>query len=215
MKIEYLGHSCFLLQAKSGARFLTDPYDGIGYPMPRADAECVLCTHGHFDHHNLAGVRGVREVIENSGSYERGGVSICAVDCFHDDVRGAKRGKNVVFILEEGGVRVCHMGDIGELPRRDLIAAIGRVDVLLVPVGGTYTVDAEGALAWAEALRPLVTVPMHYCCEDCSLDIAPLSAFVQAAGEARCVFLPSASFDASEVPAWAGKVVIPQRAKHV
>ena len=63
MKIEYLGHSCFLLQAKSGARFLTDPYDGIGYPMPRADAECVLCTHGHFDHHNLAGVRGVREVI--------------------------------------------------------------------------------------------------------------------------------------------------------
>ena len=146
MKIEYLGHSCFLLQAKSGARFLTDPYDGIGYPMPRADAECVLCTHGHFDHHNLAGVRGVREVIEKSGSYERGGVNICAVDCFHDDsARRQARQKTSFSCLEEGGVpRLSH----GRHRRTAPAATSSRPSAgwmyCSYPSGGTYTVDAEG-----------------------------------------------------------------------
>lgn len=211
MKIKYLGHSCFLLRAKSGARFLTDPYSGIGYPMPHAEAETVLCTHGHFDHHYLAGVQGVREVIEEPGTFERGGVRITGIGCFHDEVRGAKRGKNVAYVLEEGDMRVCHMGDIGELPRRDLIEEIGRADLLLVPVGGTYTVDAQGALGWIRALRPHAAVPMHYCFADCSLDIAPLDAFVEAAGRERCVFLDGCGLDTDELAGYAGKVLIPAR----
>ena len=123
MKIEYFGHSCVRLTAADGTRILIDPFDGVGYPMPRVRADIVLCTHGHFDHHYTEGVEGAREVIEAVGSYDRGGVHIEGIASFHDDCGGRKRGKNVIFVVDDGQARVCHMGDIGELPRADLLRA--------------------------------------------------------------------------------------------
>ena len=126
MKIEYFGQSCFLMRSEGGVRFLTDPYTGVGYDMPRAEAEYVTCSHGHFDHTFVEGVGGVREVISSPGVYERGGWKLEGIPAFHDEVRGARRGKNIVFIFEADGLRLCHMGDIGEAPSARLLDAIGR-----------------------------------------------------------------------------------------
>ncbi len=210
MKIEYFGHSCVRLTVEDGTRILIDPYDGIGYPMPRLRAEIVLCTHGHFDHHYLEGVEGAREVIEKVGSYDRGPVHIEGIAAFHDDVGGAKRGRDIVFVIEDGSARVCHMGDIGELPRADLLRAIGKVDLLFVPVGGTYTVDAEGALAYIEAVRPRVAMAIHYSCSGCSLDIAGIESLCKLAGN-RCARLNVSSFDTDLLPRYAGKVLVAER----
>lgn len=153
MKIEYFGHSCFLMRSEGGVRFLTDPYTGVGYDMPRAEAEYVTCSHGHFDHAFVEGVGGVREVISSPGAYERGGWKLEGIPAFHDEVRGARRGKNIVFVFEADGLRLCHMGDIGEAPSARLLDAIGRPDVLFIPVGGTYTVDAARWIGFAPSVR--------------------------------------------------------------
>lgn len=207
MKLEYLGHSCFTFEA-NGARFLTDPYTGVGYEMPPASAEYVTCSHGHFDHAYLEGVRGVREVISAPGTFERAGVTITGISSYHDDVRGAKRGKNTIFLFDCGGVRLCHMGDIGEPPSARILAAVGSPDVLMIPVGGTYTVDAAGALAYIRAIRPRVAVAMHFAAPGCTLDIAGADALAAAGG--RCLRVGS-EIDLSRADEYAGKILIPER----
>ena len=121
-----------------------------------------------------------------------------------------KRGRDIVFVIEDGSARVCHMGDIGELPRADLLRAIGKVDLLFVPVGGTYTVDAEGALAYIEAVRPRVAMAIHYSCSGCSLDIAGIESLCKLAGN-RCARLNASSFDTDLLPRYAGKVLVAER----
>lgn len=210
MIIEYFGHSCIRLTASDGMRFVIDPYEGVGYSMPRVRADVVLCTHGHFDHHYLEGVVGAQQVIESVGTFRCGNVHIEGIAAFHDDVGGKKRGRDIVYVLEEGNTRVCHLGDIGELPRADLLRAIGKVDVLFVPVGGTYTVDAAGAMAYIEALQPRVAMAIHYACADCTLDIASEQPLCALAGN-RCVRLNGSSLDTGDMVRYLGKIVIAER----
>lgn len=207
MKIVYLGHSCFEFYAGNGVRVLTDPYTGVGYEMPPAEAEYVTCSHGHFDHAFVQGVQGVREVIAEPGSYERGGWKIEGIPAFHDEVRGAKRGKDIIFIFEADGLRLCHMGDIGEPPSEQLLCRIGRPDVLFVPVGGTYTVDAAGALEWIRAIRPDIAVAMHFAAEGCTLDIGGAGELIAAGGDCLCT---GSEIELSE-RAYIGKILIPER----
>ena len=114
MKLEYLGHSCFKITASDGTRIVTDPYTGVGYEMERTAADYVTCSHFHFDHGYVQGVSGYREVISEPGEYRCGTVRVTGYGSYHDDVKGAKRGKNVIFVFEADGVRVCHLGDLGE-----------------------------------------------------------------------------------------------------
>ena len=187
MRLCYLGHSCFLLAAENGTRIVTDPYSGIGYEMPRVAADFVVCTHGHYDHAYADGVDCAHAPVVRAGKYDLGGVRAQGFDSFHDEVRGAKRGKNVVFVFEADGARVCHMGDIGQPCTKEFVQKLGAVDVLLLPVGGTYTVDAAGAMEYARAIAPKIAVPMHYAAGG-TIDIAPPDAFLALAKEAgmRC-----------------------------
>lgn len=116
MKIKYFGHSCFLMETRRGTCILTDPYNGIGYPLPQVRADCVCCTHQHFDHNYVGGVDGVRQTISDAGEYVFEDVKITGIPAFHDEVNGAKRGRNIVYKFEADGVCVCHMGDIGQSP---------------------------------------------------------------------------------------------------
>ncbi len=190
MKITWLGHSCFMLEGAEGTLVL-DPYsDGSvpGWRLPELKADAVLCSHGHADH---AGV----EKVKLSGRAH--GYGIEAVGCFHDGEGGALRGENIIHIITGGGVRVAHLGDLGHGLDSEQLARIGRPDVLLIPVGGHFTIDAAQADAIAREIGARVTVPMHYRGEGFGYEvIGPLSDFT--ALRDGVVYADSNSFDPAD-----------------
>ena len=154
MRITWLGHACFLLEAE-GFRLVIDPYEGVeGYPPLRVEANAVFCSHAHHDHNAVGCV-----TLHPAGETP---FSVREVPTFHDAAQGALRGSNTVRIFSAGGVTAAHLGDLGHLPTPQQAAEIGAVDALLVPVGGTYTIDANEAAAVCRLLRPRCVVPMHY-----------------------------------------------------
>lgn len=180
MKLTWLGHSSFLLEESTGTTIVTDPYvrANVGYGMPKVSADIVTVSHSHGDHNNLAAVDGNPTVINRAGAYEIGGVHILARRTYHDSVKGAKRGENLVFKYRMDGVDVCHMGDIGEECNAMLVESLMPVSVLLIPVGGNYTVDAKEAKEYVDKLMPDIVVPMHYKTKDCDMDIDKLNEFL-------------------------------------
>lgn len=163
MQLKWYGHSCFLMTAEDGTRILTDPCDpSTGYTLSGIETDVVTVSHGHFDHNYLAAAAGDPLVIDTAGAHTACGVTITGVPTWHDEVQGAKRGPNIAFIYEIDGLRIAHLGDLGEVPAQGTLDVFGHIDVLLVPVGGFYTIDAEAARQVANLLRPSVVVPMHY-----------------------------------------------------
>lgn len=154
MTITWLGHACFLLES-GGYRVIIDPFKGVpGFPHTAAEAEAVYCSHDHFDH---AFTRRIRLTGGKPSPFTVREVKTC-----HDDQNGALRGENTVRVFTAEGVTVVHLGDLGHQLSADQLAAIGKCDVLLLPVGGTYTVDIAGAKRVADAIRPRVICPMHF-----------------------------------------------------
>ncbi len=154
MKIEWLGLSCFKITSGKGSLVL-DPFTGVrGYGEVNTSAGQALKSHNHGDHAFLDGVKLVKE--------EENPFKITKLDSFHDDVGGAKRGPNTIHLVEAEGIRVAHLGDLGHLPGEELVKALTGVDVLLLPVGGFYTIDAATAKKVVELVKPGTIVPMHY-----------------------------------------------------
>ncbi len=164
MQIKWLGHSSFYVTSHSGSAVVTDPYktEDVGVKYPDVSCKSVLVTHDHFDHNYIAGVKGATDIIRTSGAHTVGDLLIEGIDSYHDDKHGALRGPNVIYKITADGVTLCHMGDIGEPASDKLIAEIGKVNVLLIPVGGIYTVDAKGAKEYADRIKPDIVIPMHY-----------------------------------------------------
>jgi L-ascorbate metabolism protein UlaG (beta-lactamase superfamily) len=173
-KLTWLGQSAFVLETASGTRIVMDPIPkGLGYDLPaglRADA--ITISHEHPDHNNVALVTNKARVLRGLTPDKKGwtridekvkDVSIRSVGVYHDDKRGAERGLNTVFVFEFGGLRIAHLGDLGHVLTDDQLSAIGSVDVVLVPVGGVFTLDAYQATRVIDQLHPrLVVIPMHY-----------------------------------------------------
>ncbi len=179
MKIRYLGHSCFEITCNSGKKIITDPYRGVGYELPQGlCADIVTVSHGHFDHAYTQGVH-ARQIVDSSAGYADEGVTITGIDSYHDGKQGVLRGNNIIFKINADGVTLCHMGDIGEEYSSALMKKIGEVDILLLPVGGTYTVDAQGAKRYVDGIQPKAVIPMHYRPKDGSLDIADCASFLK------------------------------------
>ncbi len=181
MKIKWLGHSSFLLTESTGMTVLTDPYDPnmVGYGFEPASVDIVTVSHGHADHNFLSAVKAKKKVIDAPGKYECDGIHIAGYPSFHDDSDGKLRGKNIIYKFGMDGVTVCHMGDIGEPCSPELIERLIPVNVLLIPVGGTYTVDAEAAKEYVDRLMPDIVIPMHYKIKHCELDIDRVDPFVR------------------------------------
>ena len=179
MIISPLGHSCFLLEESTGTRVVTDPYSSeLGITLPPLTADVVTVSHAHYDHNNVGAVSGDPMVIDKPGMYEVKGVSVFGWNTFHDEVNGKARGSNVIYNIRMDGVNVCHLGDVGHGPSPLMIEAIGPVDILMVPVGGNYTIDAEVAKEYVDRLMPSVIIPMHYKTDDVDLDIEGVDAFL-------------------------------------
>ncbi|MCI8475582.1 MAG: MBL fold metallo-hydrolase [Clostridia bacterium] len=180
MIIEYLGHSCFKLTESTGTSIVCDPYsEEVGYSMPKVRADAVTVSHGHFDHDAVANVEGNPVVIAKESSYDLPGVEITSIKSFHDECRGKKRGENVIFKFRMDGIDVCHLGDLGEACSSELIDTILPVNVLLIPVGGTYTIDAEMAKEYVDRIMPDIVIPMHYRTKDCKLDVDKADEFLE------------------------------------
>lgn len=163
MEIVWLGHSSFRIKGK-GATIVTDPYDPgkTGLKFPKVTADIVTVSHDHFDHNQGKLVGGNPKVLTGPGEYEVSGVSIFGIASYHDDKEGEERGKNTIYRMSVDGVRVCHLGDLGHKLGDEQLEAVGDIDVLLVPVGGVYTIDAGAASEVVSSLEPRVVIPMHY-----------------------------------------------------
>lgn len=180
MKIKYLGHSSFLLTESTGTAIVCDPYDeAVGFAMPAVRADAVTVSHHHYDHDNVAAVSGSPVILDKEQGYSLPGVKIQAIRSFHDDSRGALRGENVIFKFRMDGLDVCHLGDLGEECSPELIESILPVNILLIPVGGTYTIDAAMAKEYVDRIMPDVVIPMHYRTKNHTLDIDKVDEFLE------------------------------------
>jgi L-ascorbate metabolism protein UlaG (beta-lactamase superfamily) len=166
MKVKWLGHACFLLTSESGLRIITDPYAsgvyGLDYAPPAETADIVTVSHDHSDHNNVAAVKGNPQVVQGVGSQQAKGVQFKGVASAHDQSSGKERGANTIFCFALDGLNVCHLGDLGHDLSDQTVAAIGAVDVLLIPVGGNFTIDAAVANRVCQKLAPKVVIPMHF-----------------------------------------------------
>jgi L-ascorbate metabolism protein UlaG (beta-lactamase superfamily) len=191
-KLTWLGQSCFILETAAGTRIVMDPIPkGLGYELPPGlKADAITISHEHFDHNNTGLLVNKPRVIRGLTADKKGWthieekvkeVSVRSVGVYHDDKRGAERGLNTVFILDVGGLRIAHLGDLGHVLTDEQLSAIGSVDVLLVPVGGVYTIDGYQATRVVDQLRPrLVVVPMHYRTEVLAIkELEPADAFLE------------------------------------
>lgn len=163
MQISYLGHSCFKIQ-NNETTLIVDPYnDNIGLKMPKISADIVLSTHHHPDHNNFEAIRGNPFKINSPGEYEIKDFFIYAIASFHDNEQGKKRGNNLIFLIEVEGIRVAHFGDFGQAAiNEEQLKKLEGIDILLIPVGGVYTIDAKSAAAIVAELEPRIVIPMHY-----------------------------------------------------
>ena len=163
MNITYQGHAWFTLTADCGFTVCCDPFDAsVGYPVPRIHADAVTVSHDHHDHNHVEALHGVLTRCDGVDTYTLPGAAVTGYAAWHDAEAGGKRGPNRLYRIEMDGVRVLHLGDLGHMLSDEMIQAIGRVDVLLVPVGGYYTIDAATAAALTRKIRPAIAVPMHY-----------------------------------------------------
>ena len=167
MIISYHGHSCFKLKGRRGT-VVTDPYEAyVGFNLPNLSADIVTVSHQHKDHNAVTKVKGTETnpkpfLIDCPGEYEVGGISVFGERVYHDASQGSERGENTVFTILLDDVRVCHLGDLGHALTETLIEKIGVVDVLFVPVGGSFTINPEQAVAVIRAIDPSIVIPMHY-----------------------------------------------------
>jgi len=163
MIIKYLGHAFFTLSLENGTVIAIDPY-GSFYDFPKRSiaADVCLVSHHHHDHDGMESLKPGAAVIDTAGTHRVEGAVVTAVPTWHDEKKGALRGSNLFYVIEAEGMRIGHAGDLGHVPDEKQLRQIGRLDVLLLPVGGYYTIDAETALEVCRLLQPVTMIPMHY-----------------------------------------------------
>ena len=184
MKITYLAHSTFLLENNAGNRLITDPVDkGSGYDLHQVKADVVTVSHHHFDHDAIDQISGNPVVFDTPDRFEACGFSITGYPAFHDEVKGAKRGSNILYRIEADGKTVVHLGDLGHFPGEDQLKALSSADILLIPVGGIFTIDGAEAAKLAGLLSPKVVIPMHFSTPKLNFKLNSINDFLQAADQ--------------------------------
>ncbi|MDD5126638.1 MAG: MBL fold metallo-hydrolase [Dehalococcoidales bacterium] len=180
MKIKWLGHASFLITSVAGTRIITDPFTPGGelsYGKITESADIVTVSHEHNDHNDTSSIPGNPRVVRSSAEIK--GIKIKAIPAYHDDAQGKKRGSNIIFCFDIDGIRICHAGDLGQELSEKQRAEIGKVDILLVPAGGFYTMEVPAANKVCDQLKPAVIIPMHFKTPKCHYPIAPVDEFLK------------------------------------
>lgn len=179
MKLQYLGHACFRIISEMGTTIVCDPFksDWVGFDMARVRCDVVTISHHHGDHDCMESIVGSPAELDVEISCAADDIAVESISTYHDDVKGAKRGGNLVFTFLVDGLKVAHMGDIGCLDD-NVVRRLKGYDVLLLPVGGTFTVDAEGAKWYVDQIQPKIVIPMHYKTAEHSFDVDGVDKFL-------------------------------------
>ena len=202
MKIKWLGHASFVITSEAGTRIITDPYatkEDLRYGEISESADIVTVSHEHTDHNNVAAVGGKPEVVRGSAKVK--GIEFRGIPSYHDEAGGSKRGKNTIICFEVDGIRVCHLGDLGHQLSDKQASELGRIDILLIPVGGYYTIDAKVATQVCNQLKPRVIIPMHYRTDKCTFPIAVVDEFLKGKEAVNRLDASEANFKSEELPA--------------
>ncbi|RLC39242.1 MBL fold metallo-hydrolase [Candidatus Falkowbacteria bacterium] len=186
MIITWIGHSCFKIQNKTGPdgiTVVTDPFDKkIGLKPPSFEADIVTVSHGHDDHNNIKALRGKPFIITSAGEYDTKGVSIQGIESFHDEKGGKERGLNIIYRIEVDDISIAHLGDIGHILDNKQLDVLAGTDILLIPVGGKYTIDAKKAAEIVSQIEPRIVIPMHYKVPGLKIDIDGVDKFIKEIG---------------------------------
>jgi len=207
MRVKWLGHSAFLITSEAGVRIVTDPYEpgafggAIGHRNFGEPADVVLMSHEHSDHGYAGFVTGQPIVLRGAGEYKAAGILFNGVATFHDSAGGAQRGSNTVFRFTVDDVRVCHLGDLGHVLTAEQAAAVGAVDVLLVPVGGNFTIGPEEADKVADQLAAEIVIPMHFKTDKVNLAIGSVEDFLRGKANVRRLEGSEIELSSSSIPA--------------
>lgn len=186
MIITWIGHSCFKIQDKTGPGGIiltTDPYDKtIGLRVPSFESDIVTISHDHHDHNNIKAIRGKPFIIQSAGEYDVKGVSISGVESYHDSSNGKERGANIIYRIEMDEISVSHLGDLGHVLDNKQLEILVGTDILLIPIGGKYTLDAKKAVEVVSQIEPRLVIPMHYQTPGLKLDIDGVDKFIKELG---------------------------------
>jgi L-ascorbate metabolism protein UlaG (beta-lactamase superfamily) len=180
LNITYHGHALFVIETTSGVKIGTDPYnDQIKDILPDVSADIVTSSHDHFDHANIQLFKGSPIVVDKPGETAVRGIKIDGMPSFHDEKKGSLRGPNIIYKIIADGIIITHMGDLGHIPGLGLIEKLKDTDILLIPVGGIYTIDSAQAVELINIIKPKIAVPMHYKEKDSKLNVDRVSAFTR------------------------------------
>lgn len=191
MKIKWLGHACFLITANDGTKIMTDPYQpggfggAIKYGKFTEPVDIVTVSHEHADHNYVKGIPGTPHIVKGESTKTFMGtkpvkeIVFKGIASYHDNSKGAERGKNTIFYFTVDNISICHLGDLGQILPENTIQQLLPTDVLLIPVGGYFTIGPNEATEIVNALKPRIVIPMHYKTEKVDFPISGVDEFLQ------------------------------------
>jgi L-ascorbate metabolism protein UlaG (beta-lactamase superfamily) len=215
MIIQFYGHSCFKITTKPAGRgkedvnIFLDPFDkSVGLRPPQGQADLVLVSHDHPDHNNVSALKGEPRVIDIPGEYSAKGVNIIGINSYHDDKKGSEKGLNTIYVLETEDMRICHMGDLGSDLTEKQYEAINGIDILMIPVGGKYTLDGELAAKIVRKIEPKIVIPMHFKTKGSEIDIEDEAKFCEEMGNCPKERLPKINLKKKDLEEKSMEVII-------
>lgn len=214
MDLFYLGHSSFKIKGKKST-VVCDPFDSamVGLKFPKnIEANVITVSHEHKDHNAVEQIGGTPFIVRGPGEYEAQGVSVIGLPSFHDDQKGKERGRNTIYSIELDGIHICHLGDLGEMLTDKEIEELGTVDILLIPVGGVYTITGKQASELIAEIEPSIVIPMHYGRDDLNqkgfAELTTLPAFLKLMGAEGTAVQPKLTITRDKLPETMQMVVL-------
>lgn len=214
MIIQWHGQACFQITSSQGknnhVNIVIDPFDeATGLNLPKMEADILLVSHQHHDHNNVKGVSGTPVLVEGPGEYEIKEVFIQGIPSFHDDSSGKERGQNTIYTIEAEEIKICHLGDFGQKELTpEQIEKIGPVDILMVPVGGVYTISAKEAVKVMSQIEPSIIIPMHYQVPKLKAKLDGLDKFLKTMGMKSITPQPKLSIKKKDILAEEAKIIV-------
>ena len=214
MQIIWRGQSCFEILSSQGknnhVNIVVDPFDeDTGLRVPKLEADILLVSHEHHDHNNMKAVGGNPFLIQGPGEYEIKGVYIQGIDSFHDASLGKEKGQNTIYTIEVEDLRLCHLGDLGQKELTpEQVEKIGEIDILMIPVGGVYTISAKEAVKIMSQIEPNIVIPMHYQIPKLKIKLEELDRFLKSMGIKKIEPLPKLSIKKKDISSEEAKIIV-------